>query len=66
MTNREESQVRERWRRAAELPPEVFEALRKPNRGINPVTIVATVDAMERPMLHPLAACGRLRPICCG
>ena len=58
MTNREaeESQVRKRWRRAPGLPSEVFEALRKPNRGINPVTIVATVDADGTPRTAPFGS----------
>ena len=34
----------ERWRRASELPPDVFAVLHKPNRAIDPITIVATVD----------------------
>ena len=45
MSNTQGSREKARWRRAPELPQEVFAALRKPNRAINPVTIVATVDA---------------------
>jgi hypothetical protein len=37
-------QPREYWRRAPELPPDVFEVLNKPNGAINPIAIVATVD----------------------
>ena len=37
-------QARENWHRAPELPPHVFEVLHKPNRAINPIAIVATVD----------------------
>ena len=33
------------WRTASELPDYVFEALNKQDRAINPVVIVATVDA---------------------
>ncbi len=33
-----------RWHRLPELSPDVFAVLRKPNRTINPVTLVATVD----------------------
>jgi hypothetical protein len=58
----EESQVRKRWRRAPELPPEVFEALRKPNRGINPVTIVATVDADGTPHAAPFGSVRAVTP----
>lgn len=64
MTNRraEESQVRNRWRRAPELPPEVFEVLRKPNRGINPVTIVATVDPDGVPHTAPFGSMRAVTP----
>lgn len=64
MTNREaeESQVRRRWRRATELPPEVFEVLRKPNRVINPVTIVATVDADGTPHATPFGSMRAVTP----
>lgn len=37
-------QQRRNWRTASELPQEVFEVLHKPNRAVNPVVIVATVD----------------------
>ncbi len=64
MTDREaeESQVRNRWRRAPELPPEVFEALQKPNKGINPVTIVATVDADGTPRTAPFGSVRAVTP----
>jgi len=64
MTDREagESQVRRRWRRAPELPPEVFEVLRKPNRGINPVTIVATVDPDGTPHAAPFGSVRAVTP----
>ena len=64
MTNgeAEESQKRKRWRRAPELPPEVFEALRKPNRGINPVAIVATVDADGTPHTAPFGSVRAVTP----
>ena len=38
------SRAREHWRRTPELPLHVFEVLHKPNRAINPIAIVATVD----------------------
>ena len=57
-----ESQVRRRWRRASELPPEVFEALRKPNRAINPVTIVATVDPDGTPHAAPFGSVRAVTP----
>jgi len=64
MTNREaeESQVRKRWRRAPELPPEVFEVLQKPNRAINPVTIVATVDPDGTPRTAPFGSVRAVTP----
>jgi hypothetical protein len=64
MTNREaeESQVRRRWRRASELPPEVFAVLRKPNRAINPVTIVATVDPDGTPRTAPFGSVRAVTP----
>jgi hypothetical protein len=64
MTNREaeESQVRERWRRAPELPPQVFEALRKLNREINPVTIVATIDPDGTPRTAPFGSVRAVTP----
>ena len=64
MTNREagESQVRKRWRRAPELPPEVFAALQKPDRAINPVTIVATVDPDGAPHAAPFGSVRAVTP----
>ena len=64
MTDREavKSQVRRRWRRAPELPPEVFETLRKPDRAINPVTIVATVDPDGAPRAAPFGSVRAVTP----
>lgn len=50
------------WRTAAELPPAVFEVLRKPNRGINPVTIVATVDPDGSPHTAPFGSVRAVTP----
>jgi hypothetical protein len=58
----EESQEGKRWRRATELPPEVFEVLRKPNREINPVTIVATVDPDGTPRTAPFGSVRAVMP----
>ena len=44
MTERQESQEEERWRRAGELPADVFAVFHKADRAINPISIVATVD----------------------
>ena len=51
-----------RWRRAPELPPDVFAVLRKPNRAINPVTIVATVDPDGRPRTAPFGSLRAVSP----
>jgi hypothetical protein len=52
----------ERWRRAPELPPDVFDALHKPNRAINPVTVVATVDADGAPHTAPFGSLRAVTP----
>jgi len=39
----------EHWRSAPELPPDVFAVLHKPQGAIEPVAVVATVDADGRP-----------------
>jgi hypothetical protein len=52
----------ERWRRAPELPPDVFEVLHKPDRAINPVTIVATVDADGAPRTAPFGSLRAVTP----
>ena len=64
MTNRqvEESQAKRRWRRASELPPEVFAVLHKPNRAINPITIVATVDPDGTPRTAPFGSLRAVTP----
>jgi len=56
------SQEKTRWRRAPELPQEVFAVLRKPNRAINPVTIVATVDADGTPRTAPFGSVRAVTP----
>jgi hypothetical protein len=52
----------ERWRTAPELPGDVFEALHKPNRAINPVTIVATVDPDGAPRTAPFGSLRAVTP----
>jgi hypothetical protein len=56
------SQEKARWRRAPELPQEVFAVLRKPNRAINPCTIVATVDADGTPHAAPFGSVRAVAP----
>ena len=52
----------EQWHSASELPPDVFAALHKPNRAINPVTIVATVDSDGRPRTAPFGSLRAITP----
>ena len=59
---REESQERKRWRRASELPPDVFAVLRKPDGAINPITIVATVDPDGAPRTAPFGSLRAVTP----
>jgi hypothetical protein len=64
MTNKQPEQPlgREQWRSAPELPADIFAALHKPNRAINPVTIVATVDASGRPRTAPFGSLRAITP----
>lgn len=50
------------WRVASELPPDVFAVLRKPRRGINPVAIVATLDADGWPRTAPFGSIRAVTP----
>ena len=52
----------ERWHRAPELPADVFHALQKPNRAINPVTVVATVDPDGAPHTAPFGSLRAVTP----
>ena len=52
----------DRWRRVPKLPPDVFAVLRKPNRAINPVTVVATVDADGAPRTAPFGSLRAVTP----
>ena len=56
------TRARERWRRAPELPPHVFAVLHKPDRAINPVTIVATVDPDGAPRTAPFGSLRAVTP----
>jgi hypothetical protein len=62
MTANQEHQARKRWRRASELPPEVFAALRKPDSAINPIVIVATVDPDGTPRTAPFGSLRAVTP----
>lgn len=50
------------WRRSPELPPDVFAVLHKPNRAINPVTVVATVDPDGKPRTAPFGSLRAVTP----
>jgi hypothetical protein len=60
----------EQWRRASVLPPYVFATLHKPNRAIEPVAIVATVDSDGRPRTAPFGSLRAITPqllrLACG
>jgi len=62
MSKTQGSQEKTRWRRAPELPQEVFAVLRKPNRAIKPVTIVATVDPDGTPRTAPFGSLRAVTP----
>lgn len=57
------------WSTAPELPEDVFTVLQKPDRAINPITIVATVDLDGTPRTAPFgslrAATPRLLRLAC-
>jgi hypothetical protein len=69
MSEAQGAQKRAYWSKAPELPEEVFTVLRKPNRAINPITIVATVDPDGNPRTAPFgslrAATPRLLRLAC-
>ncbi len=50
------------WSTADHLPPAVFDLLRKDGRAINPVTIVATVDADGMPHTAPFGSVRAVTP----
>jgi flavin reductase (DIM6/NTAB) family NADH-FMN oxidoreductase RutF len=58
----QEFQKRKRWRMASELPADVLKVLRKPNRAINPVAIVATVDPDGTPRTAPFGSTRAVTP----
>jgi hypothetical protein len=50
------------WRKASELPVYVFEALSKRDRAINPVTIIASIDADGWPRTAPFGSVRAITP----
>jgi hypothetical protein len=57
----QETREGERWRRGPELPADVFGVLHKPNRAINPISIVATADRDGTLRTAPPSCCGGLQ-----
>ena len=60
----------EQWRRATELPPDVFATLHKPNRAIESVAIEATVGSDGTPRTAPFGSLRAVTPqllrLACG
>jgi hypothetical protein len=50
------------WRTAPELPQDVFEAWKKPQRALNPVALVATVDPDGTPRTAPFGSLRAITP----
>jgi hypothetical protein len=50
------------WRTAPELPPYVFEVLRKPDTTINPCAVVATIDPDGAPRTAPFGSLRAITP----
>ncbi|NIO40051.1 MAG: hypothetical protein GTO41_07580, partial [Burkholderiales bacterium] len=50
------------WDTACELPSYVFEALEKPNKAINPIAILATVDKDGAPRTAPFGSLRAVTP----
>ena len=62
-TNREvQAESSEWWSTADHLPPAVYALLRKEGRAINPVTVVATVDADGTPHAAPFGSVRAVSP----
>jgi len=53
---------RSHWRTASELPPYVYEAMRKPGKAIDPIAIVATVDPDGAPRTAPFGSLRAVSP----
>ena len=50
------------WHTDQQLPQEIFAVLRKPDEGINPVSVVATVNADGSPHTAPFASLRAISP----
>jgi hypothetical protein len=62
MPDQQPTEGRTRWRRAPQLPEDVFAVLRKVNRAIDPVTVVATVDSDGAPRTAPFGSLRAVSP----
>jgi hypothetical protein len=62
MSDAQGAQERTHWSTAPELPPDVFAVLHKPDRAINPVTVVATVDPDGAPRTAPFGSLRAVTP----
>jgi len=62
MKDEVQKQQKRHWHTASELPQEVFEAWRKPNRAINPIAVVATVDPDGTPRTAPFGSLRAVTP----
>lgn len=50
------------WHTDQQLPQEIFAVLRKPNMGINPISVVATVNEDGSPHTAPFASLRAITP----
>ncbi len=62
MSQKQESSRESFWSNVTELPQDVFEVWKKPNRAISPVAIVATVDADGAPRTAPFGSLRAVTP----
>lgn len=70
MTESDPGAQEDHWQRLPELPDEAYKALHKPNRGINPIAILATVDEDGAPRTAPFGSLRAVTPkllrLCCN
>jgi hypothetical protein len=62
MTQEQASPTKKYWPTASELPADVFAVLQKPDRAINPIAIVATVDEDGSPRTAPFGSVRAVTP----
>ncbi len=58
----ETAKPEERWRRSIDLPETIFDVLRKADGGLNPSTVVATVDEDGSPHTAPFGSLHAITP----